>query len=383
MSTRIKWHGLNILFYVMLLLIIDINCAAAEQRVALVIGNGNYKSSPLANPPNDARDMAAALQECGFKVTKLINCSRKDMNAAIRTFGEQIRQGGVGLFYYAGHGVEAKGDNFLVPVGVDLKNEYEMEDECINARRVLGAMEEAGNRLNIMILDACRDNPFARSFRSATRGLAKMDAPAGTFIAYATKPGSVAADGAGRNGLYTAKLLRYMRTPDLPIEEVFKNVRAEVMQVTGKQQVPWEASSITGKFVFLASSGGIVVESPAPATEAQTQSGSLKVSANVSKARVYVDGQKKGSTPVSLMGIEPGTHQVKVVKDGYQDYEDSVLVSAGKELEVRALLEKKISGGGIAVSGTPKGAKVYIDGAYAGKLPLQVDSLTAGQHSVE
>ncbi len=246
---------------VVCLLLIDISVGIAEDRaitvkkrenrVALVIGNSDYKTAALANPANDASDMASSLRKCGFTVIKYINCRKQQMRRAIREFGEKIRNGGVGLFYYAGHGLQVNGANYLVPVDADVNVEYEVEDECVKASSVLRAMEYAGNRLNIVILDACRNNPLKRSFRSAATGLARMDAPAGSLIAYATSPGSVAADGTGRNGLYTSNLMKHMMTPGLSIEEMFKNVRLNVMNTTNKTQVPWESSSMTGDFYFI------------------------------------------------------------------------------------------------------------------------------------
>ncbi|MCK5658900.1 MAG: caspase family protein, partial [Alphaproteobacteria bacterium] len=243
------------------LLLIDIRVGIAEDRaiavkkredrIALVIGNSDYKIGPLANPANDASDMANSLRKCGFTVIKNINCSRQQMRRVIREFGEKIRNGGVGLFYYAGHGLQVNGENYLVPVDANITVEYEVEDECVKASSVLRAMEDAGNRLNIVILDACRNNPFKRSFRSGARGLARMDAPAGSLIAYSTAPGSVAADGTGRNGLYTSNLMKHMMTPGLSIEEMFKNVRLNVMNTSNKAQVPWESSSMTGDFYFI------------------------------------------------------------------------------------------------------------------------------------
>ncbi len=223
---------------------------SSEKRVALVIGNGGYASSPLRNPANDARAMAAALRSCGFDVSEEIDCSRREMLAAIRAFGRQLGQGGVGLFYYAGHGLQVKGQNYLVPVDAEVRFEDEVADWCVEASSVLRKMESAGNRVNIVVMDACRNNPFARSFRSATRGLARMDAPKGSYIAYATAPGSVASDGSDSNGLYTAALLDAMRLPGLKIEEVFKRVRTDVLSATSEVQIPWESSSLTGDFYF-------------------------------------------------------------------------------------------------------------------------------------
>ena len=232
---------------------ISFHCPAsllAENRVALVIGNGDYHTAPLANPVNDARDMAAALEQSGFTVLSEINADRKEMRGALRDFGKMILKGGVGLFYFAGHGIQVKGENYLVPIGADMEAEDEVQDECINASAVLRKMETAGNRLNIIILDACRNNPFSRNFRSAVRGLAQMDAPAGSILGYATAPGAVAADGAGRNGLYTSKILEYMKQPGLEIGQLFRKVRVDVMAASNDAQVPWESSSLTGNFFF-------------------------------------------------------------------------------------------------------------------------------------
>jgi uncharacterized caspase-like protein len=224
--------------------------AGAEGRYALVIGNSAYKSAPLKNPAKDARDMAALLGTLGFNVTLKIDAGVKDMEEAVRGFGLNLRHGGVGLFYFAGHGIQVAGSNYLVPVDAKIQSESDVRFECVDAGRVLGKMEDAGNSLNIVILDACRNNPFSRGFRSADRGLAEMRAPTGSIIAYATAPGSVASDGSGENGIYTKHLLKNMRTPGLPITDVFMRVRMGVVGETVKKQVPWESSSLTGYFYF-------------------------------------------------------------------------------------------------------------------------------------
>ncbi len=226
--------------------------AIAEQRVALVIGNGQYKDAPLLNPVNDARAIAKALSRSGFQVVQKENVGRAEMQVALREFGDALRKGGVGLFYFAGHGVQAKGTNFLIPVDADIQREDEVGYNSIDANQVLDKMEAANNRLNIVILDACRNNPFARTLRSSAAGLAQMDAPVGTFIAFATAPGSVASDGQGQNGLYTQHLLRAILRPGVKIEDVFKEVRAGVRRDSNGKQVPWENTSLEGDFVFVA-----------------------------------------------------------------------------------------------------------------------------------
>ena len=222
-----------------------------SRRVALVIGNGAYTNAPpLKNPPNDARDMAANLKTLGFDVSSGVNVSQREMKRLIREFGQKLKAGGNGLFYYAGHGVQARGHNYIIPVDADIQSEADVEDSGVDVGLVLNYMDDAQNGLNIVILDACRNNPFSRSFRSASEGLAQVDAPTGTLIAYATAPGRVAADGVGANGLYTSELLKAMRVPGLTATDMFMQVRAEVMKRTGNKQVPWEASSLVGSFYF-------------------------------------------------------------------------------------------------------------------------------------
>ncbi len=173
----------------------------------------------------------------------------------IADFGNRLKRGGVGLFYYAGHGLQANGVNYLIPVGARIEKESDVKYETVDAGRILDEMANANNGLNIVILDACRDNPYSRSFRSASRGLAIVNtAPVGTFISYSTGPGSVARDGDGRNSPYTAALLQFMKRPGLTIEDVFKGVRQRLRKETG--QVPWELSSLEGKFFFIPENGG-------------------------------------------------------------------------------------------------------------------------------
>ncbi len=226
--------------------------SASERRTALVIGNGAYEGSRLKNPVNDAVDMAAALKELGFTVVLKKDVKLKEMETAISDFGKSLKQGGVGLFYYAGHGLQVGGINYLVPIGIRIAQESDVKYETVDAGRVLDEMDNAGNGLNIVILDACRDNPFARSFRSTRRGLAVLSsAPVGSFISYSTGPGQVARDGAGNNSPYAVAMLKYMREPGLTIEQVSKKIRHQLGEETGGQQVPWELSSLDGDFFFV------------------------------------------------------------------------------------------------------------------------------------
>jgi hypothetical protein len=224
-----------------------------ERRIALVIGNGNYNAGmSLANPENDARSMADILQKLGFIVFKYENRTAVQMKNDIDEFGAKLKGNVVGLFYYAGHGIQAKGYNYLIPVDAQLKSEEQVEYDCVRADRILALMETSGTKINVIILDACRNNPFERGWtRSPTgKGLAFMNAPKGTLIAYATSPGSTASDGSGSNGLYTSAILESITIPNITIETMFKNVRNIVAQKSNNQQMPWESTSLTGDFYF-------------------------------------------------------------------------------------------------------------------------------------
>jgi|GEM_PF-3082309 len=223
------------------------------RKLALVIGNSDYKyGGYLRNPTNDAQDMSRTLKDLGFDVMYYTNQDLNSLKRAIDQFGLKLSKYDVGLFYYAGHGVQSKGYNYFIPIDANLQSEAQVEFNCVNTDRLLALMEDAGNSTNIIILDACRDNPFERSWRrSATgSGLAFMNAPSGSLIAYSTSPGRTASDGAGRNGLYTSALLKYLKEPNLTIEEMFKKVREDVSNLSQKQQVPWESTSLIGTFYF-------------------------------------------------------------------------------------------------------------------------------------
>jgi hypothetical protein len=224
--------------------------AAAERRTALVIGNSAYSSGPLKNPVNDAADVATALKRAGFSVTLKKDASFREMMEAIEEFGNILKKGGVGLFYFAGHGVQVSGVNYLLPIGARINKEGDVRYEAVDAGRILAEMENANNGFNIVLLDACRDNPFGKSFRSASRGLAIVtNAPTGTFISYSTGAGQVARDGTGKNSPYTSAVLQYMQEPGVSITDVFIKVRQKLRKETG--QVPWELSSLEGNFFFI------------------------------------------------------------------------------------------------------------------------------------
>ena len=222
-----------------------------RKRIALLIGNSAYQEVPLKNPVNDAKDMAEALDSLQFNVITKFNLNQREreMEEVINEFFKQIQNGDVALFYFSGHGSQVQGENYLLPVGEHIQSESDIRYKAVNAGYILGKMEESGNRTNIMILDACRNNPF-KSVRSLSKGLTIMEAPGGTFIAYATAPGKVALDGTERNGVYTKYLLEALRIKGMPIEQAFKSVLKNVEKETNGQQIPWTASSLREDFSF-------------------------------------------------------------------------------------------------------------------------------------
>jgi hypothetical protein len=226
----------------------------AQSRVALVIGNADYNEAPLRNPLNDARDMAQALRDLGFEVIEVTNATKKRMLDAVNDFGVRLQQAHVGLFYYSGHGVQYHGKNYLLPLQTTIGAPADLEQETVDAGRILGRMEQSQIALSMVILDACRNNPFRNfmAFRSyAERGLAALAPPIrGSLIAYATQPDNVASDGTGRNGTYTKHLLRYLKQPGLSLPALFNEVGLAVSEETQGTQVPWMNASPLPPFCF-------------------------------------------------------------------------------------------------------------------------------------
>gem|GEM_PF-4085207 len=224
--------------------------ARADTRTALVIGNGDYLKTPLNNPVNDAKDMAAVLGDLGFHVILGTNRDKAGMQAAVDQFGRRLRQGGVGLFFYAGHGIQVNGVNYMVPLGARVSGAGDIKSQCLEISKVLSAMQAAKNDLNIVILDACRNNPF-ESMTGVSKGLALMDAPKGSYIAFSTRPGALSGDGIARNGLYTSKLLKHIRTPGLSLVDLFMTVRNEVIAASNDTQEPWDNHALRRHFYFV------------------------------------------------------------------------------------------------------------------------------------
>ena len=234
----------------------QLSAAASKpiRKVALVIGVKSYTAvAPLSNTINDAMDVSASLRSKGFEVIEVLDPQTKyDLRNAAIKFSKMLEDNpeGVGMLYYSGHGMQLDGVNYLIPATATLDIKADVEEQCLNMDYFLRTMEANGNHLNIVVLDACRNNPFRSFSRSAEKGLSMVSAPKGSYIVYATKPGSVASDGNGRNGLFTSKLLKFLAEPNLNIEQVFKKVAAEVAHDSNDSQRPWIASDYTGDFYF-------------------------------------------------------------------------------------------------------------------------------------
>lgn len=236
---------------------------SGERRVALVIGNGAYKSAPLKNPVGDAQAVAASLRLLGYEVTMKENTSLRDLIEALREFSVRAASASVRLLFYAGHGIQAKGRNYLLPVDVEPQGEDEVAAKCADVGEFIDRLSANKKGLNLVVLDACRVNPFIDGvivgpdgrrlkFRGVTpKGLAPLDAPVGTLVAFSTAPNGVALDGPkGEHSIYAKHLLANIQTPGLPVEQLFKRVRIGVAEETQRVQVPWESSSLTTDFCF-------------------------------------------------------------------------------------------------------------------------------------
>jgi tetratricopeptide (TPR) repeat protein len=228
------------------------------RRVALVIGNGEYRfANRLPNPPNDAADLVQLLKKLGFDVVDGINLDHNRMVDAIREFGHKLDQTAIALFFYAGHGLQVSGNNYLVPIDAKLERAGDLNFEAIDINLVLQQME-ATRRVNLVFLDACRDNPLSRSLARSlgTRstavgsGLASIQSGVGTMISFATRPDTVALDGEGRNSPFTAALLKHLATPNVDVGLLMRRVRADVIATTREKQEPWDNSSLVGEVIL-------------------------------------------------------------------------------------------------------------------------------------
>lgn len=225
----------------------------SQKRLALLVGVSNYANAvPLENPVNDVDSMEIVLSKLGFDIITLKDINYKEFKNTLNEFGEKLNNYDVGLFYFAGHGIQVEGINYLVPMDANPKSEKQVEFDCLNANLILSLMEDANNSINLIFLDACRNNPFKRSWNRSPsmQGLSYMSAPYGTLIAYSTAPNKTASDGEGQNGLYTSILLDEIISPELTAIQVLQNVRLSVIKKTEGEQIPWESTSLVDDFVF-------------------------------------------------------------------------------------------------------------------------------------
>ncbi|MCP3851484.1 MAG: SUMF1/EgtB/PvdO family nonheme iron enzyme [Gammaproteobacteria bacterium] len=357
---------------------------AAEKRIALVVGNSQYSSSQLTNPKNDATDMRDALQGLGFDVELALDLSFSEMSDEITRFGQKLNSADVGLFFYAGHGVQVDGVNYLIPTNIELSEADNSSDNIISTSYILKKMELAGNGVNIMVLDACRNNPGFEDFKaSPSPGLAVIEAPTASFIAYSTAPGNVASDGSGRNSPYTQSVLKNIEMPGQTIEQMFKKVRVAVVQDTNGLQVPWENSSLLGEFYFVEP---VVSDALGEATtyysaeqfeldfwksvqaEATREmyesylkkfpkgnfslsakdklkrlgNGLLTIHSNVFGDSIKVDGEYRG-TSKSVLSLEEGEYDIEVSKPGFDTLSHKIKIASKQHMDLQFTLQASSS----------------------------------------
>jgi hypothetical protein len=307
----------------------------ASNKFALVIGNKDYSVSPLKNSINDSKDMADVLQSLGFEVTLKNNISDvKGMVKAVNEFTDKMSKPGLFVFYYSGHGIQYQGKNYLVPTSKILNDATDIEFDCMDIDRLLAKCENFSNNTNIIILDACRDNPFASISRSLSKGLAVVGkSPSGTLIAYSTSPGKTASDGTGRNGLYTQELLKTIKKPGIEIEDVFKEVRRNVKQISNGEQVPWESSSLEYSVSFAEAIASIeqqTIDNYRVKTETQQyELNDKKVGKNSEMVRV--DPKRVNSILPIVFGIEWKLSRAEV-KDILKSSNETKLVGANENI---------------------------------------------------
>jgi hypothetical protein len=376
------------------------DASANESRIALIIGNGSYSNVPLKNPANDARDLAEALQGLGFSVTLVVDGDLPAMTKAIRDFGNAIkRPDAVALFYYSGHGVQYRGANYLIPAKSDIQDPDELAFSAVNSDQVYAKMESSGDKTNIVILDACRNNPFPGSERAGERGLAIVGtAPPQSVIVYATAPGKTAQDGDGRNGLFTSALLKHIKEPNIDIELMIRKVRADVIQATSGAQVPWNNSSISGSgFAFLRQEqkepaakvpASVARVNPDAAAMAPQGKGILTLTSEPAGMRIAIDGGENYETPCSVE-LEPGAHSFEplqtVINSSYYGAQPLqwITVSAGTETSIPIRIKPVMAK--LAFKHVPPGYTVFIDGESVGETPIGMGGVMdaiAGVHDV-
>lgn len=367
------------------------SAALGEARVALVIGNGAYPNVPLKNPVNDAHDLAGALKGLGFSVTLVTDGDLAAMSRAIRDFGNAIkRPDAVALFYYSGHGVQYQGANYLVPARSDIQSQDELSFSAVNADQVYAKMESSGDRTNIVILDACRNNPFPGSERAMERGLAVVGniQPPQSLIVYATAPGKTAQDGEGRNGVFTSALLKHLSEPNLDAELMVRRVREDVIAATKGAQVPWDNSSITGAGFFFAKRDAPPASTElavAAASAMAAGKGRLRITSDPSGMQVSVDGGDPLETPVGLE-LESGAHsfqpQTSAIDRIYYAGEQKQWITISPGADVTVPLHPKAAEATLEFKLAPPGYKVFLNDQELGETPMGPTKVKAGFYTI-
>ncbi|MEM9054527.1 MAG: caspase family protein, partial [Pseudomonadota bacterium] len=289
---------LGILVLVIVAIIFATTAMAQDRRVALVIGNTAYQNVPtLANPRNDAADMSEALTLAGFEVVEGLDLTRDEMVETVREFVNRLDGASTGFFFYAGHGLQVDGRNYMIPVDMVLRSEADLELSAIDMNLILSQMER-DPRVNIIMLDACRDNPFASSMsRSLANGLAPMETRSvGTLIVYSTQPGATADDGMGRNSPFTRAFLKQSTVPGLEIQQMIRRVRSDVIDATDQRQVPWDHSSLTGDVFLIPPGAGVD-----PDAEAIKD---LELSDSQIQLQLWNDAKNSGSAPILMSFLD-------------------------------------------------------------------------------
>lgn len=308
--------------------------ASAQSRIALVIGNSAYKTvTALPNPANDTKAMADLLRAAGFDVVSESDLSQSDMRRAIRDFASNVALKGpdtVALVYYAGHGVQIEGENYLVPVDAKIEREADVAIEAVRLADVMAALASTPSRTRIVILDACRNNPFSAINKTTGRGLAIVDAPTGSIVSYATAPGTEALDGAGNNSPFTAALVDVAKEPNLPIEQALKRIRLNVHKTTEGRQTPWESSSLTADFAFFGAPASKV------ASGAATLPKPIGAAASASKPAGFWRKELQGRAPQEAFDFV-------ILEDEVDAYEEFLALHRSSTFapRVRGLLERR------------------------------------------
>jgi len=274
---------------------------ATERRVALVVGNSAYEhTTPLRNPKNDAEAMTARLEKLGFEVFGGTDLDRRKLVESLIRFGRAAEQADVALFFYAGHGLQVNGQNYLVPVDAMVEFEAEIDISLVSLSQIMQQLER-GSRTNLVFLDACRDNPFAKEMArsmnraavSLSKGLGRIQSGSGTFIAFATQPDAVASDGTGANSPFTTALLKHIDRPGQSISDMMIEVRNEVIAETGGKQVPWDSSSLTGRFSFATEQTATAAPAATPAPSASVEKEAYEQAVEVGSCGAYEAFQRR------------------------------------------------------------------------------------------